>query len=117
MRCPLCADQTLMAAHRHGIEIDFCPQCKGVWLDRGELESLFDRVDELAAPATGRIPVPPMPPPQPATRPPTPADDRDRDDRDRDDRDRQHRSKKKTKKRKSRNERIVDLLDDLFDFD
>ncbi len=42
MKCPL--DQTtLTIAERQGIEIDYCPQCRGVWLDRGELDKLIDR--------------------------------------------------------------------------
>ncbi len=37
MLCPVCKTQTLQMAERHGIEIDYCPSCRGVWLDRGEL--------------------------------------------------------------------------------
>ncbi|MHB1461804.1 MAG: TFIIB-type zinc ribbon-containing protein [Armatimonadota bacterium] len=40
MQCPVC-NNTLTAVERSGIEIDVCPQCKGVWLDRGELEKLI----------------------------------------------------------------------------
>ncbi len=40
MQCPVC-NNTLRAVDRSGIEIDVCPQCKGVWLDRGELEKLM----------------------------------------------------------------------------
>lgn len=40
MNCPLCVDQTLDVTHHGGIEIDICPKCRGVWLDRGELEKL-----------------------------------------------------------------------------
>ena len=40
MNCPLCIDQVLEITHRGGIEIDVCPRCRGVWLDRGELEKL-----------------------------------------------------------------------------
>ena len=40
MNCPLCIDQTLDITHHSGIEIDICPKCRGVWLDRGELEKL-----------------------------------------------------------------------------
>ena len=42
MRCPVC-DSDLRAVDRQGVEIDFCPRCRGVWLDRGELEKLLDR--------------------------------------------------------------------------
>jgi hypothetical protein len=42
MRCPT-DDTTLQLAERSGIEIDFCPQCRGVWLDRGELDKIVAR--------------------------------------------------------------------------
>ena len=43
MKCPTCQDATLVMADRQGIEIDYCPQCRGVWLDRGELDKLIER--------------------------------------------------------------------------
>jgi len=43
MKCPTCSDVTLVLADRQGIEIDYCPQCRGVWLDRGELDKLIER--------------------------------------------------------------------------
>ncbi len=43
MHCPACKNATLVMADRHGIEIDYCPQCRGVWLDRGELDKIIDR--------------------------------------------------------------------------
>jgi Zn-finger nucleic acid-binding protein len=36
---------------RKGVEIDYCPACRGIWLDRGELDKLLDRAATLAAPA------------------------------------------------------------------
>jgi Zn-finger nucleic acid-binding protein len=43
MKCPI--DNTeLLISERQGIEIDYCPQCRGVWLDRGELDKIIDRV-------------------------------------------------------------------------
>ncbi len=42
MQCPIC-DVNLMIADRQGIEIDFCPKCRGIWLDRGELDKLVER--------------------------------------------------------------------------
>lgn len=51
MNCPNCSDQLKMA-DRQGVEIDFCPRCRGVWLDRGELDKIIDRSGELMAPAT-----------------------------------------------------------------
>lgn len=35
---------------RQGIEIDYCPQCRGVWLDRGELDKIIERTDQASAP-------------------------------------------------------------------
>ena len=42
MNCPNC-NTLLTLAERQGIEIDFCPQCRGVWLDRGELDKMIER--------------------------------------------------------------------------
>lgn len=44
MRCPV-DDTQLAMSERSGIEIDYCPECRGVWLDRGELDKLIDRAD------------------------------------------------------------------------
>lgn len=49
MLCPVCKTQNLQMAERQGIEIDYCPQCRGVWLDRGELDKIIER--SAAAPA------------------------------------------------------------------
>jgi uncharacterized protein len=43
MKCPSCADVALTMSDRQGVEIDYCPQCRGVWLDRGELDKLIER--------------------------------------------------------------------------
>lgn len=45
MKCPTCPDATLVLADRQGIEIDYCPQCRGIWLDRGELDKLIERAE------------------------------------------------------------------------
>lgn len=50
MKCPNCRDVTLVMTERQGVEIDYCPQCRGVWLDRGELDKLIER-GALAQPA------------------------------------------------------------------
>lgn len=42
MLCPVC-NVELRLTDRQGVEIDYCPQCRGVWLDRGELEKLIER--------------------------------------------------------------------------
>jgi Zn-finger nucleic acid-binding protein len=43
MKCPACKKVTLRIQEREGIEIDFCPQCRGVWLDRDELDKIVER--------------------------------------------------------------------------
>ena len=42
MNCPVC-NETLLLTNRQGVEIDHCPKCKGVWLDRGELKKIIER--------------------------------------------------------------------------
>lgn len=86
MKCPI--DGTgLVMTDRNGVEIDYCPQCRGVWLDRGELDKIIERSGAQAAP----------PPPQ----------SRDQD-RDRG-RDRGYDDRPRRKKRGG-------FLDELFDF-
>jgi uncharacterized protein len=43
MNCPVCTNVSLVMSERQGIEIDYCPQCRGIWLDRGELDKVIDR--------------------------------------------------------------------------
>ena len=63
MNCPHCPNTTLVMSDRQGIEIDYCPQCRGVWLDRGELDKLIDRSAASAvvnpSPGQGRPPARP----------------------------------------------------------
>ena len=42
MQCPLCSVELVMS-ERQGIEIDYCPKCRGVWLDRGELDKIIEK--------------------------------------------------------------------------
>lgn len=53
MQCPACKDSVLSMTERQGVEIDYCPKCRGVWLDRGELDKIIEKsaVAETAAPA------------------------------------------------------------------
>ena len=44
MKCPQC-ETMLTIAERQGVEIDLCPKCRGVWLDRGELDKIIERSD------------------------------------------------------------------------
>lgn len=47
MKCPKC-QVDLMISDRQGVEIDFCPQCRGVWLDRGELDKVIERASRFS---------------------------------------------------------------------
>jgi Zn-finger nucleic acid-binding protein len=51
VKCPICEDQ-MKVMDRHGVEIDLCPNCKGVWLDRGELEKIVELVAQGGPAAT-----------------------------------------------------------------
>jgi Zn-finger nucleic acid-binding protein len=66
MKCPTCTTTDLLMTERLNIEIDYCPQCRGVWLDRGELDKIIERSVREAA--TGVAPAP-APVTQPAPRP------------------------------------------------
>ncbi len=50
MQCPVCTETTLVMAERQGVEIDYCPKCRGVWLDRGELDKILERAAAEQAP-------------------------------------------------------------------
>jgi Zn-finger nucleic acid-binding protein len=93
MYCPVCREVALVMADRQGIEVDYCPQCRGVWLDRGELDKIIERV-ALAQGGTTR-----QPSQEREYRPPEYREHRDHDD--------DYRRKKKRRH----------MLDDLFDFD
>ncbi len=89
MNCPLCLDTTLDITFHAGIEVDICPRCRGVWLDRGELERLArDR--------------------------PANSDGRNRPPRDRPDGDRHEKAATKGNKKK-RKKRLADRLGDVFE--
>lgn len=62
MQCPVCRVNLVMS-ERQGIEIDYCPQCRGVWLDRGELDKIIER---SAAPAPAPVAAAPRAPERPA---------------------------------------------------
>ena len=56
MKCPTCPDSTLVLTERQGVEIDYCPSCRGIWLDRGELDKLLDRASAVTAtPAPAQV--------------------------------------------------------------
>lgn len=86
MKCPNC-NETLLMSDKNGIEIDYCPSCRGIWLDRGELDKIIER---SADPYTPKAPSQKV-------------DDRYYGN------DNQHRGKQYPKKKES-------FLGDLFDF-
>ena len=101
MNCPV-DNEILQMTERSGVEVDYCPRCRGVWLDRGELDKILERAERempmpMATPVTGR-----------------PRDDYDREDDRRPDYDDDY-SRRDTygrpykKKRKS-------FLSDMFEF-
>ncbi|CAB3725823.1 TFIIB-type zinc ribbon-containing protein [Paraburkholderia rhynchosiae] len=96
MKCPVCKTTDLLMSERGSIEIDYCPDCRGVWLDRGELDKLIAQdaanIDAPAATRTSRD------------------DHRDRDHAyDSNRRYEDHRTGYRTKKKRS--------IFDVFDFD
>ncbi len=65
MKCPICAVDLVMT-DRQGVEIDYCPKCRGVWLDRGEIDKIIERSAALEAKAVPAQPAPQPAAPQPA---------------------------------------------------
>ncbi|MBB2924347.1 zf-TFIIB domain-containing protein [Cellulomonas cellasea] len=128
MKCPIDGADLVMS-ERQGVEIDYCPQCRGVWLDRGELDKILDRAAELAGPAAAPAPV------QPAQRYPTapyptdpypsggyarPAGEGYRDDRDDRYRDERHRGdydpRRDPRNQPYRKKKKESWLGDILDF-
>ena len=130
MQCPICLTPALDARHSNGIEVDVCPDCGGVWLDRGELEKLM--VQAKTEPALGVYEPPSEPsessveeiPGDPEWNDRSPDDDdedrkewkSDRRSRDRDDDDDDDKKRKK-KRKKGWGDRLEDVLDDVLDLD
>ena len=88
MNCPVCSVELKMS-ERQGVEIDYCPQCRGVWLDRGEIDKIVER--SVAVPSASR------------------PDERPYYQRGHDEHDRHDQHDWKGRKRKG-------LLGDIFDF-
>lgn len=55
--CPACQVDLVMS-ERQGVEIDYCPRCRGVWLDRGELDKILERSAADLGPPQGQAPFP-----------------------------------------------------------
>ncbi|HEX2048365.1 MAG TPA: zf-TFIIB domain-containing protein [Acidimicrobiales bacterium] len=101
MNCPV-DNETLQMTERSGVEVDYCPRCRGVWLDRGELDKILERAErEIPVPMTmtGRL-----------------RDDYDREDdrrRDHDDDDDYHRRDSYGRPYKKRRK---NFLSEMFEF-
>jgi Zn-finger nucleic acid-binding protein len=67
MKCPVDGNDLVMS-ERQNVEIDYCPSCRGVWLDRGELDKIIERVAASEA-QYAQPSAPPTPPPVPPTQP------------------------------------------------
>ncbi len=112
MQCPV-DGETLVMADRSGVEIDYCPKCRGVWLDRGELDKIIERAAAASGPAVTAAPaqmpssrgMPQNPPPVYQQEPQRPRGEYRRDDDD----DDRYRDGSKKKRRES-------FLGDIFDF-
>ncbi|NUU32301.1 zf-TFIIB domain-containing protein [Arthrobacter sp. C9C5] len=123
MKCPVDSVDLVMS-ERSGVEIDYCPQCRGVWLDRGELDKIIDRAAEgfgasapsLPAAPPAAAPTPPGHIPPPLYAPEPRRDDRRPDDPrfdDRRDRPRYEQPRYDDRRRPKKKE---GWLGELFDF-
>lgn len=106
MLCPV-DNETLVMADRSGVEIDYCPKCRGVWLDRGELDKIIDRAQGASATSAPVVLAEPGRAPRAAEPAHEPRDMRGRHRDDDDDDDRRHGHRKK---------RRESFLGELFEF-
>lgn len=97
MQCPI--DGTaLLITDRSGVEIDYCPTCRGVWLDRGELDKIIERAAAFSAP------------------PPPPVDERRAPPRDYEQPREFDQSRGYDQPRRKKKKGMGDFLGDIFDF-
>jgi Zn-finger nucleic acid-binding protein len=95
VRCPV-DEEVLQISERQGVEIDYCPRCRGVWLDRGELDKILHRVDDDDDDRGRR-------------------DDRDRSDRGRRERDRDWDDRDRGERRPHRKKKRSSFLSEIFE--
>lgn len=114
MECPV--DQSvLQMTERSGVEIDYCPTCRGVWLDRGELDKILDRAASAMTTSAEDAPDPRTESvgyPQPAGYDPRFSGDQDRRYRD----DRQREDSRHAQAYDPRRKRKKSILNEIFDF-
>jgi Zn-finger nucleic acid-binding protein len=107
MKCPSC-NVNLVMTDRQGVEIDYCPECRGVWLDRGELDKIIERSAGYSPSAAPQVPPPAPSYPNQAIPPQQPYKDgyaKDGYSKDGYSKDGYYKKKKRDS-----------FLDDLFDF-
>lgn len=109
MQCPLCLDSPLDPTFVRGVEVDVCRRCRGMWLDRGEIDRFLaepaghgrlGRPEEPGAPSTG---------PEPVGRSKVAQQQHEQQGKQ------QQGKKQQGKKQKSKGKRLADLLDDILD--
>lgn len=114
MKCPNC-NETLTMADRQGIEIDYCPNCRGVWLDRGELDKIIERTSGYTPPPQQQQTAPPQQQQQ------TDYYEKDKDyynkDKDYYDKDKRYPSNNPYNDPHYKNRKKKGFLSDFFDFD
>lgn len=117
MKCPACPTTSLVMTDRSGIEIDYCPDCRGVWLDRGELDKIIERATPTPPALQPAAPSRPYPADVTSTSARPVRQDRDFDDDYFDDDDRRRQQHDYTSDgRPISRRRKKGLLGDLFDF-
>jgi Zn-finger nucleic acid-binding protein len=99
MNCPLCIDEVLDATFHGGIEVDVCPRCRGIWLDRGELERLAGGAAAASRPPAAAEATP--------VRVPSSSGAESKDSK--------KQKKAKKAKKKSLADRLGDVLEDVLD--
>lgn len=104
MNCPACEDVRMKEMERDGVIIDICPSCKGVWLDRGELEKITERLRKIRQPFNQWY--------EQDDREYEDWHDRRHDDHEHHDRDADRHSEYPRKKKKKS---VLDMLGDMFD--
>lgn len=111
MKCPIDGAELVMT-ERQGVEIDYCPTCRGVWLDRGELDKILDRAVQTASAAAVPPPMP-QPAPQPTPQAAQPRYDRPRESYRDDDR---YRDQPRDQYGRPYKKRKESWLGEIFDF-
>ncbi|HRL13884.1 MAG TPA: zf-TFIIB domain-containing protein [Aggregatilineales bacterium] len=111
MKCPVCETIDLVISDRQGVEIDYCPRCRGVWLDRGELDKIIERAAGLEAQAAApRMDLEKRKNDQPVAR-----DLHRRTDFDDDDYDDDHKDRRDPRDRRYKKKSFLSEIFDVFD--